>query len=176
MCSRIRETNKNKVDPIFWDTLYLKTLVFWKCHNYKKNNPNFASSGCFGILRTSFWWWAQRFSKLMHPGLRNWHKQKSSSYWCQLYASLSYIQLFIPLLIFYVPLRTTIQDLTICIVQLKTPFDENDCTKIMLPHLFCKTENKSGLNLLTTLFMVQWLPMDIIWDLELCLMFIWTLN
>ena len=31
---------------------------------------------CFGNLRTSSWWWAQRFSKLMHPGLRNLRKRE----------------------------------------------------------------------------------------------------
>ena len=36
-----------------------------KCCNLAQNNPNFASWGCFGILRTSSWWWAQRFLKLM---------------------------------------------------------------------------------------------------------------
>ena len=41
---------------------------------------NFASWGCFGILRTSSWWWALRFFKLKHPGLRNWWKQECSFY------------------------------------------------------------------------------------------------
>ena len=50
-----------------------------KCCNLAQNNPNFASWGCFGILRTSSWWWAQRFLKLMHPGLRNWWKRESNS-------------------------------------------------------------------------------------------------
>ena len=45
-----------------------------------------SSWGCFGILRTSFWWWAQRFLKLVQPGMWNWRKWKSSSYWCQLYS------------------------------------------------------------------------------------------
>ena len=43
---------------------------------------------CFGIVRTSSWWWALRFSKSIHPGLRNWQKRKSSSYWRQLYFNI----------------------------------------------------------------------------------------
>ena len=45
---------------------YLKTLLFCNCHNLAKNHPNFASWGCFGNLRTSSWWWPQRFWRLMH--------------------------------------------------------------------------------------------------------------
>ena len=29
--------------------------------------------------------WAQRFLKLLHPGLRKWRKRESSSYWRQVY-------------------------------------------------------------------------------------------
>ena len=51
-------------------------MLFWKCHNLAQNHPNFASWGCFGILRTSSCWWALRFLKLMHPGLRIWRKRE----------------------------------------------------------------------------------------------------
>ena len=54
------------IKPIFGDLPFSLN-----CHNLAQNNLNFASWGCFGILRTSSWWWAQRFLKLMHPGLRN---------------------------------------------------------------------------------------------------------
>ena len=37
------------------------------CHNLTQNHPNLASWGCFGNLRTSSWWWPQRFWRLMHP-------------------------------------------------------------------------------------------------------------
>ena len=60
-------------------------MLFWKCHNLAQNHPNFASWGCFGILRTSSCWWPQRFLKLMHPWLRNWWKRESHSYRRQLY-------------------------------------------------------------------------------------------
>ena len=36
-------------------------------HNLAQHHPNFASWGCFGNLRTSSWWWPQRFWRLMHP-------------------------------------------------------------------------------------------------------------
>ena len=36
-------------------------MLFWKCHKLAQNHPNFASLGCFGILRTSSWWWPHRF-------------------------------------------------------------------------------------------------------------------
>ena len=74
---RLPKLNKT---PIFGDLPFSLN-----CHNLAQNNPNFASWGCFGILRTSSWWWAQRFLKLMHPGLRNWRKRECSSYWRQLY-------------------------------------------------------------------------------------------
>ena len=61
-------------------------LFSWNGHNLAKNHPNFASWGCFGILKTSSWWWAQRFLKLMHPGLRNWRKRESHSLWIQVYS------------------------------------------------------------------------------------------
>ena len=51
-------------------------MLFRKGHNLAQNNLNFASWGCFGILRTSSCWWALRFLKLMHPGLRNWWKRE----------------------------------------------------------------------------------------------------
>ena len=63
-------------------TRILRNFYFsLKSHNLAQNHPNFASWGCFGILRASSWRWSQRFLKLMHPGLRNWRKQESSSYW-----------------------------------------------------------------------------------------------
>ena len=62
-------------------------MLFWKSHNLAQNNLNFASWGCFGILRTPSCWWAQKFLKLMHPGLRNWQKRESHSYWCQVYVA-----------------------------------------------------------------------------------------
>ena len=96
---RFRNTPKHQHSDEYWPrkqqktkklSKLIKTPIFGdlpfslKCHNLAQNNPNFASWGCFGILRTSSWWWAQRFLKLMHPGLRNWQKRESSSYWRQL--------------------------------------------------------------------------------------------
>ena len=51
---------------------YFQKLLFsLDCHNLAQNHPNFTSWGCFGNLRTSSWWWAHRFLKLMHPRLSN---------------------------------------------------------------------------------------------------------
>ena len=87
-----RNTPKHQLSDEYWPrkqqktkklSKLIKTPIFGdlpfslKCHNLAQNNPNFASWGCFGILRTSSWWWAQRFLKLMHPGLRNWRKRES---------------------------------------------------------------------------------------------------
>ena len=69
-------------------TNFVKLQFSFNCNNLAQNNPNFASWGCFGIVRTSSWWWALRFSKSIHPGLRNWQKRKSSSYWRQLYFNI----------------------------------------------------------------------------------------
>ena len=52
-------------------------IFFFKLQKLGSRLSNFASWGCFGILRTSSWWWAQRFLKLMHPWLRNWQKRES---------------------------------------------------------------------------------------------------
>ena len=87
---------KNKVGPMLWDTLYTEksiwkwqttvqiqltsitikicAIVFRELLNLEKlcaHHPNFSSWVCFGILRRSSWWWAQRFSRLMHPRLSN---------------------------------------------------------------------------------------------------------
>ena len=53
-----------------------QNIAFLKCHNLAQNNLDFARWECFGILRTSSCWWALRFLKLMHPGLRNWRKRE----------------------------------------------------------------------------------------------------
>ena len=97
---RFRNTPKHQLSDEYWPrkqqktkklSKLIKTPVFGdlpfslNCHNLAQNNPIFASWGCFGILRTSSWWWAQRFLKLMHPGLRNWRKRESHSYPRQLY-------------------------------------------------------------------------------------------
>ena len=73
----------NLQSKLFWETYFSL-----KCHNLAKNHPNFASWRCFGILRRYSWRWSQRFLKLMHPGLRNWRKRESRSYWRQLYLCL----------------------------------------------------------------------------------------
>ena len=77
---------KTKWIQYFGTPCISKHWFFGSAITTKKNNPNFASSGCFGILRTSFWWWAQIFLKLVQPGMWNWQKRKSTSYWCQLYS------------------------------------------------------------------------------------------
>ena len=89
---RFRNTPKHQLSDEYWPrkqqktkklSKLIKTPIFGdlpfslNCHNLAQNNPNFASWGCFGILRTSSWWWAQRFLKLMHPGLKNWRKRES---------------------------------------------------------------------------------------------------
>ena len=62
---------------------FVNQNYFWKllfslnCHNLAQNHANFARWGCFGNLRTSSWWWAQRFSKLMHLKLSNSRKTES---------------------------------------------------------------------------------------------------
>ena len=91
---RFRNTPKHQLSDEYWPrkqqktkrlSKLIKTPIFGdlpfslNCCNLAQNNPNFASWGCFGILRTSSWWWAQRFLKLMHPGLRNWRKRESHS-------------------------------------------------------------------------------------------------
>ena len=53
---------------------YLKTPLFSYCHNLTQNYPIFTSWGCFGIVRSSSCWWAQRFWGLMHPRLSNLRK------------------------------------------------------------------------------------------------------
>ena len=78
------KVSKNNFDWQFFSKykqilIYLKTSLFSNCHNLAQNNPNFASWGCFGILRTSCTWWPQRLLKLMHPGLRNWRKRECHS-------------------------------------------------------------------------------------------------
>ena len=61
-----------------------RCLKWWNlfsldCHKLFQNHPNLTSWGCFGTLRTSSWRWAQRFFKLMHPGLRDWKKRSAIS-------------------------------------------------------------------------------------------------
>ena len=107
---RFRNTPRNQLSDEYWPRKQQKTKWLSKlnktpifgdlpfslnCHNLAQNNPNFASWGCFGILRTSSWWWAQRFLKLMHPGLRNWRKRECSSYWRQLYRKYIYENLLL---------------------------------------------------------------------------------
>ena len=90
--SGFRNTPRSHLSDEYWQrkqqktkklSKLIKTPIFGdlpfslNCHYSAQNNPNFASWGCFGILRTSSWWWAQRFLKLMHPGLRNWRKRES---------------------------------------------------------------------------------------------------
>ena len=43
-----------------------KLLFSSNCHNLVKKHPNFATLGCFGIVRIPSWWWTQRFCRLMH--------------------------------------------------------------------------------------------------------------
>ena len=73
---------------------YFETFLFslnW--HNLAQNHPNFTSWGCFGNLRTSSWWWAHRFLKLMHPRLSNSWKTimfwERPFFWFTLYITLN---------------------------------------------------------------------------------------
>ena len=61
---------------IFNQNYFWKLLFSLNCNNLAPNHSNFTCWGCSGILRTSSCWWAQRFLKLMHPGLRNWRKRE----------------------------------------------------------------------------------------------------
>ena len=56
--------------------MFNKFFSSLNCNNLAQNHPNFTCWGCFGILRTSSCWWALRFLRLMHPGLRNWRKRE----------------------------------------------------------------------------------------------------
>ena len=61
------KTAKNEVVPkIEYQNNFRKTLSSLEPHNLASNSPNWASWGCFGNLRTSSWWWPQRFWRLMH--------------------------------------------------------------------------------------------------------------
>ena len=66
------KTAKNKVAPkIEYQKYFRKNLSSLEHHNLASDSSNWASRGCFGIVKTSSWRWAQRFFKLMHPGLSN---------------------------------------------------------------------------------------------------------
>ena len=64
------KTAKNKVaTKIEYQKYFRKNLSSLEHHNLASDSSNWASRGCFGIVKTSSWRWAQRFFKLMHPGL-----------------------------------------------------------------------------------------------------------
>ena len=66
------KTAKNKVaTKIEYQKYFRKNLSSLEHHNLASDSSNWASRGCFGIVKTSSWRWAQRFFKLMHPGLSN---------------------------------------------------------------------------------------------------------
>ena len=82
---RFRNTPRNQLSDEYWPRKQQKTKWLSKlnktpifgdlpfslnCHNLVKNHPNFASWGCFGILRISSWWWALRFWQLLQKWLR----------------------------------------------------------------------------------------------------------
>ena len=86
---QFQNTPKNQLYDEYWPRKHQKTkwhpksnktpnfgklLFSLDCHNLASNQSNSTSWGCFGILKISCWWWAQRFLKLMHPRLRNWWK------------------------------------------------------------------------------------------------------
>ena len=89
------EVSKNNFDWQFCSKYkqilnYLKTSLFSNCHNLAQNHSNFASWGCFGILRPSSTWWPQIYLNLMQPGLRNGQKRECHSYRRQLYVYHSF--------------------------------------------------------------------------------------
>ena len=62
------KTAKNKVaTKIEYQKYFRKNLSSLEHHNLASDSSNWASRGCFGNLRTSSWWWPQRFWRLMHP-------------------------------------------------------------------------------------------------------------
>ena len=66
------KTAKNEVAPkIEYQNNFRKTLSSLEHHNLASNSSNWASRGCFGIVKSSSWRWAQRFLKLMHSRLSN---------------------------------------------------------------------------------------------------------
>ena len=66
------KTAKNEVAPkIEYQNNFSKTLSSLEHHNLASDSSNWASRGCFGIVKSSSWRWAQRFFKLMHPRLSN---------------------------------------------------------------------------------------------------------
>ena len=82
------KTAKNKVAPkIEYQKYFRKTLSSLEHHNLASDLSNWASRGCFGIVKTSSWRWAQRFFKLMHLSLSNALKTILLKLWCQLYNS-----------------------------------------------------------------------------------------
>ena len=66
------KTAKNEVAPkIEYQNNFRKTLSSLEPHNLASNSPNWASWGCFGIVKISSKRWAQRLFKWMHPRLSN---------------------------------------------------------------------------------------------------------
>ena len=66
------KTAKNKVaTKIEYQKYFRKNLSSLEHHNLASDSSIWASRGCFGIVKTSSWRKAQKFFKLMHPGLNN---------------------------------------------------------------------------------------------------------
>ena len=62
------KTAKNKVaTKIEYQKYFRKNLSSLEHHNLASDSSNWASRGCFGIVKTSSWRWAQRLLKSMHP-------------------------------------------------------------------------------------------------------------